>query len=864
MLRPLLSACVCAVLVAAEPAPDVTALLDPALRAEAWSRLVEASELHGLIDGPPTAVLRAGPSRAPLLVLVPPHREMLYDRGSDNEEDQWPGLDLASILPPATRLLPPGGLGAQQLWRVTAKGDIDAIEANYYGVLADLDDDGAAELAAVRNVKLSGERWACELLIQRLDQAPSRRLFRLLCGASKRTWAIALRRPPPAAVLAVGPLEDNMVVPTFDLRWDAGRGEWLCSDERWVQRLGLEDDEAAVQAAGTRLPEAAPPAPPTLAERIARALSRAYAAQSFAGRDAAGILAWMGPGRTWPQLRQASLETPQLPAVCWNLPPAEAALVFARANRRRSNEARWPLSSGTIAPAAQGDAMLESWCRAHGRGDDCHHGFLLLHLAGAESFLVRASQYSSTGIRAGVLSRVPQQTVTIQPIPEALARQAMDVLRQLAALAGQAGPDTHRHGYSSADGAGCLILDGIQVVAGTTWAGAPGERWHGQLDDTARLNLAYLWLGQALTERLGAAWPKGFRGDAEREERDARDVLARWRAGAIPGLMAGIAASLLADRGATDLPMLLGELPPDADGRLIAARTRCLFRAAAADDQVQLLAAARQDGPEQTWAIDRLLERDPPATIAVLRELIAATSDEHQRKTWNAWLKEAETPARPRRNPAPLAGPAPTVPPRVAAPPPPGPPPVPVANENERIALLNAVQTETAEYTLRPALEAAVPRLLAGNTADRAALEAVLSDRLADTRASLRPLLLTAWAYDLRQLRPAIEAIANAGPEDAEGPRLIQSGGSRGVQLARYHLARQVLSLWDESDPTARARLLTAFALNQGIAPVVGDAAGRRLAGALAACGAWQAAVEDILAAWNRPLPAGFALGEPP
>lgn len=855
--RLLLPVCAALALRAVEPVADVAALHDPALRAAAWARLVEASELHGLIEGSPTKVRRAGPGPAPLLVLLPPHAAFeVATADSYPETDLWPGLELARILPPSSLLLPHSGLGGQQLWLVAADGGIAEIDHPYGSVLTDLDGDGAAELVSLRHVRLPDQRWAGELRIQRFDQDPPRSLLRLLCGAGQGTWAVALRQPEPEAVLEIGLERCGLVAPAFTLRWAADRREWVCSDERWLQRLGADDDEAAVFAAGARLPAADPPAPASLDERVAAALSRTYAPQRFAGRDAAAIIAWMDSGRTWEQLQEASLETPQLPQACWEQPPALAALAFARANRRRSDEAQWPLRLGRAAQPAQGSAILEGWCSAHGRGDDCSHSFLLLRLAGADSCLVRTCLYRSTGVRAGRLIGIPHQTVAILPLPEDLARQALGVLRHLATLEGQGATEfeTHRHGWSSADGAGCLILDGEQMLAGRTWSGAPGSRWRGPLDDNARLNLAELWLERALAERLGAAWPRGPLGDPQREERDARDVLARWRAGAIPGTMAGIAARLLADRGAADLPALLGELPAEADARLHAALQRSRFRTAAIADPARLLAAARVEGPEQDWAIDRLLESDRPVAIATLRALAAAASEERQRQDWTARLAEAEAPPRRLREPPSAAALAALA----ALPVPPRPPPAPVASEAERCALLDPVRAEVTDSRLRDALNAAAPRLLAGTAADRAALEAVLADRLADTRAPVIPLLRTAWAHDLRGLRPAIFAIANAGPEDQEGPRLVRTGGIRGVQLARYHLARQILSLWDEADPVARARLLVAFALCQGIKPTGADAAAQRLAGDLAACGDWRSAAQDIFAAWKGPLPAGW------
>ncbi len=57
------------------------------------------------------------------------------------------------------------------------------------------------------------------------------------------------------------------------------------------------------------------------------------------------------------------------------------------------------------------------------------------------------------------------------------------------------------------------------------------------------------------------------------------------------------------------------------------------------------------------------------------------------------------------------------------------------------------------------------------------------------------------WQLDLRELKPDLEKLATGSPDDVDG----DSG--------RGHLARKIASLWNETDPLTRARMLVAFAV---------------------------------------------------
>lgn len=552
-----------------------------------------------------------------------------------------------------------------------------------------------------------------------------------------------------------------------------------------------------------------------LDERVAAALSRPYAAGSLAGRGTADILAWMGPGRTWAELRAKHLSAPQFPLACWTLPPAAAALTFARANRRLSDEVASPLAVPAMAEPQQGLAVVESWCSAHGPADGCSRGVTALRLDGDDSYLIKAASWrtidwSHTGLDPGY-----HRTIAFIPLSAPVARQALAVARLLAAITEPLHRGTNR-GSSSEARSGALWLDGVMSLGGTLAHSAPAACSSGDLDEEARFNLVVLWLGRAITGHLLAEAGQPSEESDDDRQHAARTVLTRWRAGGVPDAAAIIAAELLVDADAADVAQLLGELPPTAPQPLRAARECSLRHQALAADPARLLAAAGEPGVERQWAIGLLAQRDPAAAQRCIADAAAHEIDPAHVAGWTAWGKGI---ARPR------------VPPAAAV-----------------------LQPSRA---LRPRSPVAPTALATPD--DRSTSARTLAEGLADHRLAIEPLLMAAWAYDLRELRPQLMTLANAGPDDQEGPRVELSGGAATPQCARYHLARQILSLWDEPDAATRARLLCAFALQRGIEPS-GDAPQvQHLRREFAACGAQRGAARDVLGAWTGEVPTGLA-----
>ncbi len=82
-----------------------------------------------------------------------------------------------------------------------------------------------------------------------------------------------------------------------------------------------------------------------------------------------------------------------------------------------------------------------------------------------------------------------------------------------------------------------------------------------------------------------------------------------------------------------------------------------------------------------------------------------------------------------------------------------------------------------------------------------------------ETFGDLNTTLLTVWQLGLKKLKQNVEKIATSGPEDYEGTRGRGSSNHKSLVNQRYHLARQIAALWNEEDPSTRARLLIAFGL---------------------------------------------------
>ena len=122
-----------------------------------------------------------------------------------------------------------------------------------------------------------------------------------------------------------------------------------------------------------------------------------------------------------------------------------------------------------------------------------------------------------------------------------------------------------------------------------------------------------------------------------------------------------------------------------------------------------------------------------------------------------------------------------------------------------------------------------VPALLDDPKRWQARMAELLRSRLKKGRGRRDELIWLAWTTDVRELRDLIAGIGTFAPDDQGA----DEDGSEDESMAphRVHVARQVASLWDESDAGTRLRLLAAMAFRNAkrFALPDGDSA-RRLA----------------------------------
>ncbi len=90
-------------------------------------------------------------------------------------------------------------------------------------------------------------------------------------------------------------------------------------------------------------------------------------------------------------------------------------------------------------------------------------------------------------------------------------------------------------------------------------------------------------------------------------------------------------------------------------------------------------------------------------------------------------------------------------------------------------------------------------------------LARVLTPQFTETNGSLNTVFWSAWQADLRVLKSELERVATSGPDAAEGERATSYSSEKKKVEHRFHLARQIASIWNEEDAATRAKLLVAF-----------------------------------------------------
>jgi hypothetical protein len=107
-------------------------------------------------------------------------------------------------------------------------------------------------------------------------------------------------------------------------------------------------------------------------------------------------------------------------------------------------------------------------------------------------------------------------------------------------------------------------------------------------------------------------------------------------------------------------------------------------------------------------------------------------------------------------------------------------------------------------------------RLTEGATDRMARLESFVHPCLKQHDGMMDDVFLAALALDLRGLAPEIAAMASESPAVADGDGAHSAGGDfKGPAGQRYHLAREITALWNETDPATRSRLWIAMIVSR-------------------------------------------------
>jgi hypothetical protein len=93
----------------------------------------------------------------------------------------------------------------------------------------------------------------------------------------------------------------------------------------------------------------------------------------------------------------------------------------------------------------------------------------------------------------------------------------------------------------------------------------------------------------------------------------------------------------------------------------------------------------------------------------------------------------------------------------------------------------------------------------------KSALSNLLQSEFVETCHTPNTLIWAIWAGDFQEMKPQLERISTADPEDIESDDANMSGLIR-KPAGRYHLARKVVNIWNEEDNLAKAKLSIAFA----------------------------------------------------
>ncbi|MEP4076949.1 hypothetical protein [Haloferula sp.] len=122
------------------------------------------------------------------------------------------------------------------------------------------------------------------------------------------------------------------------------------------------------------------------------------------------------------------------------------------------------------------------------------------------------------------------------------------------------------------------------------------------------------------------------------------------------------------------------------------------------------------------------------------------------------------------------------------------------------------VSLDELDYSEFNAAIQAIHHLVADRSEREKLMTQLASKHARDSKGMMNDLFLTCLAHDLREMKDATAGFATASPIDREDDRARSySNSDWSPEGRRYHMAREVVALWSETDPETLARMWASF-----------------------------------------------------
>ncbi|WP_035616279.1 hypothetical protein [Haloferula sp. BvORR071] len=260
----------------------------------------------------------------------------------------------------------------------------------------------------------------------------------------------------------------------------------------------------------------------------------------------------------------------EVPAKVWSMPPKQAALAIADANRTPAHRDQWKLAiddrNGITPP--QSGWFLYDW-----DSSSCYSfsSNIFALRFGTDRCWLLATDYNSNGAVGGnPLADQPGYTARVIPLSREEAGFIAETLFWLDRIRSHSfTPDSEDLGImsSTADGFGSLDLlaDGKpprQLASKTVWASSISSRWKGDYSPEVCINLVAEFLATALPQHLGDRWRVA-------PELDRRNLMTPVEARLAPRLNEGARKQLTANLNEAFTRHWADSLPPQALLKLV-------------------------------------------------------------------------------------------------------------------------------------------------------------------------------------------------------------------------------------------------------------------------------------------------------